>query len=118
MLGRQRQDSPMLGGLMLDLEERMLVAQAESVVKMDPGDFGDPLPEYGQKPLMTMAAGKEAARSRPASPAPLIGTGALGTTPGINPAFTGGKGKAPAFPSSSIVRRGWKSRQCVYTPQQ
>ena len=36
---------------------------------------------------MTAAAGKEAIRSRPAMPEPLISSMAVGRTKGINPAF-------------------------------
>ena len=30
-----------------DLEERTIAAQIGEVVKVDPGDFGEPEPEYG-----------------------------------------------------------------------
>ena len=43
----------------LDLEERMIAAQIGEVVKVDPGDFGEPEPEYGQLPQNVMAAAKE-----------------------------------------------------------
>ena len=33
-----------------DLKERTIAAQIEEVVKVNPGDFGEPKPEYGQLP--------------------------------------------------------------------
>jgi hypothetical protein len=105
-LGRhQRRDSPMPGGY-LGLEERILSAQTQEVARLDPGDFGLELPQYGQTPAMTHAAGVEAARERPPSTEPLIAPTALGISTGVNPAFVPGKGKAPAFPSTSTRAPG------------
>ena len=70
-----------------DLEERMIAAQIGEVVKVDPRDFGEPEPEYGQLPQNVMAAAKEIFREDPPGTTPQISATAIGSTIGVNPSF-------------------------------
>ena len=45
--------TPMPGTWAEDLEVRALAPQLGEIIQIDPGDFGQPGPEYGQKPKMT-----------------------------------------------------------------
>ena len=71
----------------LDLEERMIAAQIGEVVKVDPGDFGEPEPEYGQLPQNVMAAAKEIFQENPPGTTPQISATAIGSTIRVNPSF-------------------------------
>ena len=52
--------TPMPGQwLGLDLEERAVAAQIGEVIRINPGDFGEPEPEYGQLPQNVMATARE-----------------------------------------------------------
>ena len=48
-----RVPTPMLGTWAEKLEERALAPQLGEIVQIDPGDFGQLVLEYGQKPKMT-----------------------------------------------------------------
>ena len=71
-----------------DLHEEITAQQLEEVVKLDPRDFGDPSPEYGQLPQNTNAAARAILREDPPGTTPTIAAAALGTTIGVNTAFT------------------------------
>ena len=70
-----------------DLEERTMAAQIGEVVKVNPGDFGEPEPEYGQLPQNVMAAAREIFRENPPGTTPQISSAALRSTIGVNPSF-------------------------------
>ena len=88
-LGR-RPDTPMPGEWGRDLHENITAQQLEEVVKIDPGDFGNPTPEYGQLPQNTNATARAVLREEPPGTTPAIAATALGTTIGVNTAFTPG----------------------------
>ena len=70
-----------------DLHENIAAQQLEEVVKIDPGDFSDPAPEYGQLPQNINAAARAVLRDEPPGTTPTIAAAALGTTLGVNTAF-------------------------------
>ena len=70
-----------------DLEERTIAVQIGEVVCIDPGDFGEPEPEYGQLPQNIMAAAREILREDPPGTTPQISSTAVGTTISINRSF-------------------------------
>ena len=84
----KRPDTPMPGQWGRDLHEEIAAQQLEEVVTIDPGDFGDPVPEYGQLPRNTNAAARAVLREDPLGTTPTIAAAALGTTIGVNTAFT------------------------------
>ena len=73
-----------------DLHEEIAAQQLEEVVKLDPGDFRDPILEHSQLPQNTNAAARAVLREEPPGTTPTIAAAALGTTIGINTAFTPG----------------------------
>ena len=83
----RRPDTPMPGEWGRDLHENIAAQQLE-VIKLDPGDFGDPAPEYRQLPQNTNAAARAVLREEPPGTTPAIAAAALGTTIGVNTAFT------------------------------
>ena len=92
-----RVPTPMPGTWAENLEERALAPQLEEIVQINPGDFGQPGPEYRQKPKMTniearVLLGKDPGDKRAIEPS------VLGTTFGINKAFT------PSFGQPSLLK--------------
>ena len=81
--------TPMPGGWkpVTELESNILTAQTQEVLDISTHDFGWSGENSALQPRMTAAAGREAIRSRPATPQLLIGSAAIGHTEGINPAF-------------------------------
>jgi hypothetical protein len=71
----------------LNLEERTVAAQIEEVVRIDPGDFGQAEPEYGQLPQNVMAAAREIFKEDPPGTTPHISCAAIGSTIGVNLSF-------------------------------
>ena len=84
----KRPDTPMPGQWGHDLHEEIAAQQLEEVVTIDPGDFGDPMPEYGQLPKNTNAAARAIMREDPPGTTPTIAAAVLRTTIGVNTAFT------------------------------
>ena len=70
-----------------ELESNILTAQTKEVLDISTQDFGWSGENIELQPRMTAAAGREAIRSRAATPEPLISSTAMGHTEGINPAF-------------------------------
>ena len=83
-------DTPMPGEWGRDLHKNITTQQLEEVVRLDPGDFGDPAPEYRQLPQNTNAAARAILREEPLGTTPAIAAAVLGTTIGVNTAFTPG----------------------------
>ena len=79
----------MLGGWrpVTELESNILTAQTQEVLDISTRDFSWSGENIKLQPRMATAAGKEAIRSRPAMPKPLISKAAMGRTEGVNPAF-------------------------------
>ena len=73
--------------LVTELESNILTAQTQEVLDISTRDFGWSGENIELQPRMTAAAGREAIRSHPATPEPLISSAAMGRTEGINPAF-------------------------------
>ena len=69
------------------LESNILTAQMQEVLEISTCDFGWSGENIELQPRMAAAAGKEAIRSRPVMPEPLISSTAMGRTEGINPAL-------------------------------
>ena len=70
-----------------ELESNILTAQTQEVLDISTRDFGWSGENIELQPRMTAAARREAIRSRPATPEPLISSAAMGHTEGINPTF-------------------------------
>ena len=70
-----------------ELESNILTAQTQEVLDISTRDFGWSRENIELQPRMAAAAGREAIRSRTATPEPLISSAAMGRTEGINPAF-------------------------------
>ena len=80
--------TPMPGQwLGLDLEERTIAVQIGEIICINPGDFGDPEPEYSQLPQNVMATAKEIFREDPPGMMPQISSAAIGSTIRVNPSF-------------------------------
>ena len=81
--------TPMPGGWrpVTELESNILTAQTQEVLDISTCDFGWSGENIELQPRMTTAAGKEAIRSCPTTPEPLISSAAMGCTEGINPTF-------------------------------
>ena len=78
----------MLGQWGCNLHEEIAMQQLEEMVTINPGDFGDPEPEYGQLPKNTNMATRAIIREDPPETTPTIVQAALGSTIGVNTAFT------------------------------
>ena len=70
-----------------ELESNILTAQTQEVLDISTRDFGWSGENIELQPRMAAAAGREAIRSHPATPEPLISSAAMGRTEGVNPAF-------------------------------
>ena len=84
-----RTKTPMPGGWkpVMELESNILTAQTQEVLDISTRDFGWSGENIELQPRMAAAARKEAIRSHPATPEPLISSAAMGRTEGINPTF-------------------------------
>ena len=84
-----RTKTPMPGGWkpVTELESNILTAQTKEVLDISTQDFGWSGENIELQPKMATAAGREAIRSRTATPEPLISPAAMGRTEGINHAF-------------------------------
>ena len=92
-----------------NLEERALTPQLEEIVQIDPGDFGQPGPEYGQKPKMTNIEARVLLGNDPGDKC-AIEPAALGTTFGINRAFV------PSFGQPSLLKAAARIATTMTTP--
>ena len=82
-----------------NLHEEIAAQQLEEVVTIDPGNFREPMPEYGQLPKNTNAAARAVMREDPPGTTPTIAAAVLGTTIGVNTAFT------PSFWKTGVASR-------------
>ena len=105
-----RKATPMPGTWAADLEQKALSDQLEQIACLNPGDFGHPLPEYGQKPQMTNIEAKKLLENEPPGTTPTITCAALGTTSGVNLTFT------PSFGQTSLLARAAKIATTLTTP--
>ena len=71
-----------------DLHEEIAAQQLKEVVTIDPGDFGEPMPEYGQLPKNTNTAARAIMKEDPPGTTPTIAAATLRMTIGVNTAFT------------------------------
>ena len=78
--------TPMLGTWAKDLEVRALAPHLGEIIQINPGDFGQPGPEYGQKPKMTNIKATVLLENDSGDKR-AIELFMLGTTFGINKAF-------------------------------
>ena len=81
--------TPMPGGWkpVTELESNILTAQTKEVLDISTRDFGWSGENIKLQPRMMAAARREAIRSCPVTPEPLISSMAMGRTKGINPTF-------------------------------
>ena len=70
-----------------ELESNILTTQTQEVLDISTQDVSWSGENIELQPRMAAAAGREAIRSRTATPEPLISKAAMGRTEGINPAF-------------------------------
>jgi hypothetical protein len=82
-----------------NLEARALAPQLEEIVKIDPGDEGNWLPDYGQCPKMTNIKARELFKEDAPGVMETITQAALGTTVEFNKAFV------PTFGKPSLTKR-------------
>ena len=82
----KRPDTPMPGQWGRDLLEEIAAQQLEEVVTIDPRDFGEPMPEYGQLPKNTNAAARAIMKEDPPGTTPTIAVAMLGSTIRVNTA--------------------------------
>jgi hypothetical protein len=83
-----------------DLAIQALAPQLEDMAQIDPGDFGHPLPEYGQLPKMTNAEARELFKFQedPPGVTKTMTKVALGTTSRVNRSFI------PSFGETSLLK--------------
>lgn len=105
-----RKATPMPGTWAVDLEQQALPEQMEQIAHIDPGDFGQPLLEYGQKPQMTNIEAKKLLKKEPPGTTPTITHAVLGMTSGLNVSFT------PSFGQTSLLARAAKIATTLTTP--
>ena len=101
--------TPMPGTWAENLEERALAPQLGEIVQIDPGDFGQPGLEYGQKPNMTNIEARVLLGNDPGDKC-AIEPSALGTTFGINKAFV------PSFGQLSLLKATARIATTMTTP--
>ena len=99
----------MLGTWVEDLEARALAPHLGEIVQIDPGDFGQPGPEYGQKPKMTNIEATVLLGNDPGDKC-AIELFMLETTFGINKAFI------PLFGQPSLLKAIARITTTLTTP--
>ena len=97
-----RVPTPMPGTWAENLEERALAPQLGEIVQIDPGDFGQPGPEYGQRPKMTNIEARVLLGNDPGDKR-AIEPSALGTTFGINKAFVSSFGQPSLLKAAARI---------------
>jgi hypothetical protein len=94
-----RKGTPMPGTWAEGLEARALMPQLKEIVKIDPGDEGEWLPDYGQLPKMTNIEARELFKEDTPGVTETITRAALRSTAGFNKAFV------PTFGKASLTER-------------